>query len=110
MGGIRVYSKALIPQLSQCRPSIYKKLRKELLDFFDTDPNVDTLDLERVETILAALRDAMPCFGFYCEELGDVAGIDGFDLGCNPNRPFPMLAGYSASSDVSAVRIRILLL
>lgn len=105
MGGIRVYSKALIPQLSQCRPSIYKKLHKNLLSLFDNDPDVDTLDLERVETILGALRDAMPCFGFYCEELGDVAGIDGFDLGCDPNRPYPMFAGYRASSDVAVVRI-----
>jgi hypothetical protein len=104
MGGIRVYSKALIPQLSQCRPSIYKKLHKNLLEFFDNDPDVDTLDLERVEIILDALRDAMPCFGFYCEELGNVAGIDGFDLGCNPNRPFPVFAGYRTSSDVSVVR------
>jgi hypothetical protein len=104
MGGVRVYSKALIPQLTQCRPSIYKKLHKELLVLFDNDPNVDSLDLERVEIILEALRDAMPCFGFYCEELGSVAGIDGFDLGCDGNRPFPMLAGYRASSDVAVVR------
>jgi hypothetical protein len=109
MGGIRVYSKALIPQLSQCRPSIYKKLSKELLQLFDDDVDVESLDIERVETILDALRDAMPCFGFYCEELGNVAGIAGFDLGCKvtePNgRPFPNFAGYRASSDVDVVRI-----
>jgi hypothetical protein len=106
MGGIRVYSKALIPQLSQCRPSLYKKLSKELLQLFDNDPDVESLDIERVEVILDALRDAMPCFGFYCEELGNVAGIAGFDLGCDKeNRPFPMFAGYRASSDVSVVRI-----
>mmetsp|Transcript_36472 Transcript_36472/g.78754 ORF Transcript_36472/g.78754 Transcript_36472/m.78754 type:complete len:733 (+) Transcript_36472:125-2323(+) len=59
---VKVYAWALIPQLSQCRPSVHSKLKDYLLD-----KKYDKRDFPR---ILELLQQSYDCLGFSCEELG----------------------------------------
>lgn len=57
-----MYGTALIPQAAQCRPSVYDRLREELLE---GEPN-----FQRTEFILADLQDIYSCFGISCSAIG----------------------------------------
>lgn len=58
---IRLYSTALIPQISQCRPSVYKRLKDALLD--------GTTSYNR-ESTLSDLQAAYDCLGITCQDIG----------------------------------------
>jgi hypothetical protein len=59
---------ALVPQLSRCQPSIYKRLKENLIDrpmnLFSKTPD-----------ILDDLQEAFNCFGFTCEDFGYSADV-----------------------------------
>jgi hypothetical protein len=57
----RLYATALIPQVSQCRPSIFKKLKEELID------GITQRDVE--DTILD-LQSIYDCLGLTCQQIG----------------------------------------
>ncbi|KAL9190928.1 hypothetical protein ACHAXT_000634 [Thalassiosira profunda] len=59
---VKVYALSIIPQLSQCRPSVHRKLKDYLLD-----KEYDRSDFER---ILALLQESYDCLGFSCEDVG----------------------------------------
>ena len=59
---VRMYSLAVVPQLSQCRPSVHRKLKDYLID-----KEYESKDFER---ILALLQESYDCLGFSCEDVG----------------------------------------
>ena len=59
---VRMYALSVIPQLSQCRPSIHRKLKSYLLD-----KDYDRKDFPRILTLLQQTYD---CLGFSCQDVG----------------------------------------
>uniref|UniRef100_A0A7S4ANZ9 Uncharacterized protein n=1 Tax=Pseudo-nitzschia australis TaxID=44445 RepID=A0A7S4ANZ9_9STRA len=60
-----LYATAIVPQLAQCRPSVYDRLNEELLE---GQPN-----FQRTNILLKDLQDIYSCFGITCDEIGTVA-------------------------------------
>ena len=92
-----MYSLALVPQLSQCRPSIHLKLKEYLLDReYDRDDFPRILDL---------LQQSYDCLGISCadvgayiEDYGDITVAECADY--EENHP---LAGFIPKEDVRTV-------
>lgn len=59
---VRMYALAVVPQLSQCSPSIHRKLKDYLLD-----KKYDRSDFPR---ILDLLQQSYDCLGFICDDVG----------------------------------------
>eukprot|EP00804_Cyclotella_cryptica_P029842 CCRYP_010766-RA/>CCRYP_010766-RA protein AED:0.12 eAED:0.12 QI:895/1/1/1/0.33/0.25/4/194/515 len=59
---VGMYAKAVIPQLSQCRPSTQRKLKSYLLD--------KTYDRKDFSRILTLLQQSYDCLGFSCADVG----------------------------------------
>eukprot|EP00569_Conticribra_weissflogii_P014869 CAMPEP_0171409026 /NCGR_PEP_ID=MMETSP0880-20121228/23308_1 /TAXON_ID=67004 /ORGANISM="Thalassiosira weissflogii, Strain CCMP1336" /LENGTH=734 /DNA_ID=CAMNT_0011925395 /DNA_START=247 /DNA_END=2448 /DNA_ORIENTATION=- len=90
---VRMYAVSLIPQLSQCRPSIQRKLKTYLLD-----REYDPKDFTR---IVSLLQQSYDCLGFSCEEVGTynndaVAECAGYES----NHP---MAGFTPKADVRTI-------
>ena len=58
----RLYAQALVPQIAQCRPSVYKRLKESLLD--------GTSVISRSEDVIRDLQAAYDCLGFTCSDIG----------------------------------------
>uniref|UniRef100_A0A7S3KVK8 Uncharacterized protein n=1 Tax=Amphora coffeiformis TaxID=265554 RepID=A0A7S3KVK8_9STRA len=93
--GVKVYAKALVPQIAKCRPSTYKRLKRNLLD------DGVSLDDVTVSEVLEDLQDAYACFGYTCRAIGNYN--DDSRLECDEDKENPALAGYDPLTDVSAV-------
>ena len=93
--GVEVYAKALVPQIAKCRPSTYKRLKRNLLD------DGVSLDAVTVSEVLEDLQDAYACFGYTCRAIGNYN--DDPRLECDEDKENPALAGYDPLTDVSAV-------
>lgn len=90
---VDVYAKALIPQMSKCRPSLYKQWHEALiLGNFQPNPTF-------VNTLLATIPELTYCFGYACDELGDskIAECKEFDVFR------PTLSGYVPRSEIGNV-------
>ncbi|KAL7472420.1 hypothetical protein ACHAXS_012752 [Conticribra weissflogii] len=90
---VRMYAISLIPQLSQCRPSIQRKLKTYLLD-----REYDSKDFTR---IVSLLQQSYDCLGFSCEDVGTynndvVAECAGYES----NHP---MAGFVPKADVRMI-------
>mmetsp|Transcript_456 Transcript_456/g.729 ORF Transcript_456/g.729 Transcript_456/m.729 type:complete len:750 (-) Transcript_456:47-2296(-) len=88
----RLYALAIVPQIAQCRPSTYERLKGALLD--------GTVSVNRISEILADLQSAYDCLGFTCDDIGayntdEVAQCSGVAV----NQP---LAQYVPSTRVHA--------
>lgn len=95
------YAEALIPQVAQCRPSIYNRLREELLM---GDPN-----FQRTEFMLRDLQDVYSCFGVTCDDIGEVIkGYDGVNIPlCTAAQNDAPMALYRPTTDVHPVSSKI---
>jgi hypothetical protein len=62
----RLYALAVVPQIAQCRPSIFKRLNEDLLQGFP--------QFSRAEQILNDLRSVYSCLGFTCADIGKYEG------------------------------------
>ena len=98
-----LYATQLVPQLSVCQSSVYKRLKENLLGADGA------IDFSRSKEYLQDLREAMRCFGFTCEDIGGTVDIGTSsmwdDFKCKETgamRTTP-LAGYLPSSDVEGV-------
>jgi len=58
---IRLYARAIVPQISQCRPSVYKRLKEALLDGTTTG---------RLDGIITDLQSVYDCLGITCQDVG----------------------------------------
>ena len=91
-----LYAKALVPQLSQCRPSVFKRLKEHLLD--------NPISFASTDEIIKDLQATYSCFGLTCEDIGFYDARP--SSGCSDKRvSHPVLAGFSTSSDVKAVSL-----
>ena len=93
-----LYATAVIPQAAQCRPSIFDRLKEELLD---GEPN-----FQRTEITLRDLQEIYSCFGITCSDIGVVAKDYGdFNVPtCLAARDDKTMALYRPSTDVQPVR------
>ena len=93
-----LYATAVIPQAAQCRPSIYDRLKEELLE---GEPN-----FQRTEFILKDLQEIYSCFGISCSDIGMIAkDYAGFNMpACLVARGDAPMALYRPNTDVQPVR------
>lgn len=94
---VRMYSLALVPQLSQCRPTIHLKLKEYLLDReYDRDDFPRILDL---------LQQSYDCLGISCADVGAYGGDDGeiTVAECADYEANHPLAGFIPKEDVRTV-------
>jgi hypothetical protein len=59
---VTLYSTAIVPQISQCRPSVYKRLKDELL--------TSSVVFSKTQSIIADLQSIYDCLGFTCSDIG----------------------------------------
>mmetsp|Transcript_21965 Transcript_21965/g.46333 ORF Transcript_21965/g.46333 Transcript_21965/m.46333 type:complete len:762 (+) Transcript_21965:97-2382(+) len=93
-----LYASAIIPQTAQCRPSVYDRLKEELLE---GEPN-----FQRTEFILADLQEIYSCFGISCGDIGIVAKEYGGGFGvpkCLAARDDAPMALYKPTTDVHPI-------
>jgi hypothetical protein len=62
LDSIRIYATAIVPQISQCRASLFKRLREDLLG--------DAVEFSRRPEIIKDLQSAYECLGFSCSDIG----------------------------------------
>ena len=92
----KMYANAIIPQASQCRPSVYDRLKEELLD---GEPN-----FKRAEFIIADLQEIYSCFGISCNDIGEV--VQDYDKSmpeCQAAQKDAPIALYKPSTDIQPV-------
>lgn len=59
---IRIYATAIVPQISQCKASLFKRLKEELLGAAVT--------FSKTADIIEDLQSAYDCLGFTCSDIG----------------------------------------
>jgi len=59
---VKFLSLAVVPQVAQCRPSVYKRLKEELLG--------NTLSFSKNGDIIFDLQQTYDCFGITCADIG----------------------------------------
>ena len=93
-----LYATAVVPQAAQCRPSVYDRLREELLE--------GTPNFQSTELILEDLQAIYSCFGLSCSDIGTVAkDYENFNTPtCDTTRDHTSMALYKPSTDVQPVR------
>jgi Low iron-inducible periplasmic protein len=89
--GVHIYATALVPQLSRCRPSVYKSLKDLLL--------TNSVDFGKTDKILDLIKQAYACFGLTCSDIGSFQN----DRRLFCDAQFAALAGYRPMSDVSSL-------
>jgi hypothetical protein len=92
---VSLYAMATVPQVSQCRPSTFKKLKGALLD--------GNVDFGKKTEIVNDLWIAVDCFGLTCDDIGTYR--NGTYV-CNSEQEGSSrgLAGYRPTTDVYSVR------
>ena len=94
---VRMYALALIPQLSQCQPSIHRKLKDYLLD--------KEYEREDFPRILELLQQTYDCLGFRCSDVG--AYNDDEVAPCADYEDSHPLAAFIPKQDVRSVSVRM---
>jgi hypothetical protein len=59
---VKLHALAVVPQVSQCRPSVYKRLKEELLG--------DSISFGKNRDIIFDLQQTYDCFGVTCADIG----------------------------------------
>jgi len=91
---VKFLSLAVVPQVAQCRPSVYKRLKEELLG--------NTLSFSKNGDIIFDLQQTYDCFGITCADIGaykvdQVPQCEDFPVN------YPM-AEYTPTTQVHSVR------
>lgn len=94
----QMYAKALVPQLSQCRPTQYTRLKAILMDSLSID---ETARQEALTLVYASLE----CFQLTCSDIGMWSEEQQYQQ-CSSGGLFPKLAGLTTTSNVAAVRVK----
>mmetsp|Transcript_1686 Transcript_1686/g.1899 ORF Transcript_1686/g.1899 Transcript_1686/m.1899 type:complete len:779 (+) Transcript_1686:110-2446(+) len=92
---IQLYAMALIPQLCQCRPSVYKHLKESLLD--------GMVNVNRIDQIVQDLQSVYECLGFSCQDIGVYkigADNNNIPISCEDTPEDQLLAEYHPKSKV----------
>mmetsp|Transcript_62542 Transcript_62542/g.184968 ORF Transcript_62542/g.184968 Transcript_62542/m.184968 type:complete len:755 (-) Transcript_62542:155-2419(-) len=59
---VRLYARSIIPQMSRCRPSVYRRLKENLLD--------RSYDNSKYVQLLGDVQNMLDCLGVSCEDVG----------------------------------------
>eukprot|EP00567_Pseudictyota_dubia_P011804 CAMPEP_0197464996 /NCGR_PEP_ID=MMETSP1175-20131217/64312_1 /TAXON_ID=1003142 /ORGANISM="Triceratium dubium, Strain CCMP147" /LENGTH=940 /DNA_ID=CAMNT_0043001001 /DNA_START=220 /DNA_END=3045 /DNA_ORIENTATION=- len=87
---VRLYARAIVPQMSRCRPSVFRRLKEGLVD--------RPYDASKYLQLLGDLQNSFDCLGVSCEDVGafrqtQIPQCAGFP------KHYP-IAEYSPSTDV----------
>lgn len=93
---VKLYALAVVPQTVQCRPSVYKRLKEELLGA--------SVAFNRKAEILVDLEEVYNCLGFTCADIGSYMQ-DQIPQCADKEASYP-LAEYVPISDVYSVRYK----
>lgn len=90
---VALYAMATVPQISQCRPSVFKRLNGGLLN--------GNVNFGKKTEILNDIEMAIDCFGLTCDDIGTY--IDG-TYTCNPanTNAKKALAGYQPATNANS--------
>ena len=94
----RLYGQALVPSLSQIRPSLFRSLMNSVGGGL-------SINFAQTEEIISDLREAASYFGISCEDIGSLAGD--FKSACGSRDTIYPLAGYRPAHDVSSVSFQV---
>jgi len=89
---VPIYARAIIPQLSQCRTSIQRKLKSYLLD--------KEYEREDFSRIMPLLQQSYDCLGFTCEQIGAYYDKVAECADYTVNHP---MAGFVPKADVQTI-------
>lgn len=100
----RLYALAVVPQIAQCRPSIFKRLNEDLVQ--------GSPQFSKADQILSDLQSVYSCLGFTCAEMGKYRSKsdDGNPLKCPPSESSVPMALYQPTSSVHPVSFQYNLL
>ena len=88
---IQIYAIAIVPQISACKPSIYRYLKSELIQ--------QTYKSSSFDKILEELQNSFSCLGLSCEDIGAY----GEAVPMCQNKPFNSpLAGYTPTGSTES--------
>lgn len=93
---VKLYALAVVPQTAQCRPSVYKRLKEELLG--------TSVDFNRKNEIILGLEEVYDCLGFTCADIGTYKQ-DQIPQ-CEGKAASYPLAEYVPTSQVNSVRYK----
>jgi len=88
---VRIYAHGVVPLIAACSPSTFSYLKEKLLDFSYNEIEVDS--------IVAAIQSAYPCFNILCEDIGVHSSLS-VDPCMNPDMK-SALAGYKPATNAS---------
>jgi hypothetical protein len=98
----RLYALAVVPQIAQCRPSIFKRLDEDLLN--------GSPQFSKADQILSDLQKVYSCLGFTCAEIGTYTSTSNGGSAKCPALEFSMpMALYQPTSNVHSVSCYTLL-
>jgi len=89
-----LYAISTIPQVSQCRPSVFKRLNDALL--------TGNVNFGEKPSILSDIEKAMDCFGITCEDIGTYKA-GGYECNSDNTSQIKSLAGYQPTTNVAGV-------
>lgn len=96
VGETQLYAMAIIPQLSSCRPSVFKRLQDELLS------TAGTVNFAKANDMIQDLQQAFPCLGITCADVGAYL-VTRLPQCTDPGVTVP-LAEYALSTNTHPVR------
>jgi hypothetical protein len=94
----RMYALAVVPQIAQCRPSIFKRLNEDLLK--------GSPQFSKADQIMSDLQKVYSCLGFTCAEMGKYQSnsVDGGNSPKCPTVEFSVpMALYQPTSAIHSV-------
>ena len=98
VGLTELYAIAFVPQVSQCRPSVFKRLNDALLK--------GNINFDETDNILKEIERAMDCLGLTCEDIGNYR--DGrYACSSGRIRSSKPLAGYQPTTNIDGVSLLV---
>jgi hypothetical protein len=90
-----MYALAVVPQIAQCRPSVFKRLNEDLL--------AGSPQFSKADRILSDLQTIYSCLGFTCAEIGEYKSTNGESPTCSTVELSLPMALYQPTTDVHPV-------
>jgi len=91
---VRIYATAVVPQIAQCRPSVFKRLKNQLLG--------ERIDFARTPELLKDLESMYSCLGLSCKDVGTYR-LGGSSCSSTTVGGGNYLAGYYSRSPVESL-------
>ena len=93
-----LYAMSTVPQVSQCRPSVFKRLNDALLS--------GSVNFDKKGSIINDIEMAMDCFSLTCKDIGSYSD-GGYECNADNTSQSKALAGYQPTTKVTGVSIAV---